>query len=499
MIPTKINLEKYTFQNQYYVAGHYDYEIEVEYENGPNQKIKRRYSEIRALYKTLILKCPGCYIPNIPNKSIWLKIQYGNEIQMKDRMEGIKDFLVYLIEHKILRKNKYVVNFFSSKFKPMSINKEVNNENDSDDDEYNFSSSDIDNSKKEKNEDDENNSDDDDIEPLKEYIEEYTNKNKGIMSKGKKIFGNMYNYVMSYTTSSNNKDEEGEEHNNNNENNNLNNCYYKKLTKEDYEFIKKKSKELGEDFEINNYNEKINRLNEGVKNIIQNFEKYITIHSKFLHSLDNIVNNDNDFRNVNKEKDNEIKNKNSDIDVFNDNDDEEENCESSEINNHKDNIEKIKKYCTIQRGFLDKRVTDSLSNIRKYQILLQGLLDIYSRKKEHLNYLGRLHSEKEEIKKENKNNAYDNKINELEKKIKHQIKFIHKINKDLKYEIEKYKNNQEDIYIYINSLFKEKSNTIKNTIKSLNKKNFDEVKDDDDDDNPKNKEYNDEEKSDDYN
>ena len=115
-----------------------------------------------------------------------------------------------------------------------------------------------------------------------------------------------------------------------------------------------------------------------------------------------------------------------------------------------------------------------------------------------MNYLGRLHSEKEEIKKENKNNAYDNKINELEKKIKHQIKFIHKINKDLKYEIEKYKNNQEDIYIYINSLFKEKSNTIKNTIKSLNKKNYDEVKDDDDD-NPKNKEYNDEEKSDDYN
>ena len=245
MIPKRINLEKYSFQNQYYVAGHYDFEIEVEYDNYPNQKINRRYSEIRALYKTLILKCPGCFIPNIPDKSIWLKIQYGNEMQMKDRMEGIKDFLTYLIEHKILRKNKYVINFFSLEFKEMNKNK-INNENENDSDEdFNISSSlenhnNNYNSKTENNEDNDNNSDDDDIEPLKEFLEEYNNKKKGLMSKGKKLFGNMYSYVMSYAGNSNNKEEERDENNNNNDNNNLNNCFYKKLNKEDYEFIKNK-------------------------------------------------------------------------------------------------------------------------------------------------------------------------------------------------------------------------------------------------------------------
>ena len=141
----------------------------------------------------------------------------------------------------------------------------------------------------------------------------------------------MYSYVMSYAGSSNNKNEEGDDNNNNNDNNNLNNCSYKKLNKEDYEFIKKKAKELGEDFEINDYNEKINRLNEGVQNIIQNFEKLSSIHSKFIHALDNIVNNDNEYRNINinKDKYREIEIKNNDVDIFNDNDDEE-NCESSE-------------------------------------------------------------------------------------------------------------------------------------------------------------------------
>ena len=54
-----------------------------------------------------------------------------------------------------------------------------------------------------------------------------------------------------------------------------------------------------------------------------------------------------------------------------------------------------------------------------------------------------------------------NKIDELDNKIIHEIKFIKKINKDLKDEIERYKENQEDIYILINCFFKNKSDSIK--------------------------------------
>ena len=150
-------------------------------------------------------------------------------------------------------------------------------------------------------------------------------------------------------------------------------------------------------------------------------------------------------------------------------------------NNHKNNISKIRQNCIIQRGFLNKK-EQNLTKIKKYQNLLDGLLDIYSRKKEHINYLGRLHSQKEEMEKYKESKGVidpikKSKIDEIEKKLKNEIKFIKKINKDLKYEIERYKENQEDIYILINSLFKDKSSSIKNCIENLNKNNYDDPED----------------------
>ena len=472
MIPTEINLKGHKFQNQYYVSGHFDFEIEVEYEDHSKGVISRRYSEIRSLYKLLILKCPGCYIPDIPSKSIWLKINYGNQEQMNDRMEGIREFLSHIAHHKILRKNKYVINFFSKKYerlennssKSIKNNKNSNEEKeDSDDDELNFGMENKNDSDKDDNINE--NEEDDDIEPLDEYIEEVNNRNKGIVSKGKKLFGNMYNYLKSYTGSSNNNEEEGEENKNNNKTNEASNIFYKKLSKEDYEFIKKKTKELGEDFEINDNNEKINRLNEGVKNIIENFEKLIVIKNKKIKALENIVNNDKNQLKL-------IKRKNKDD--FDDDDDKNE----TKIISHKMNIGKMREYYNIQQKYLNKNVNENLNHIKKYQILLQELLDIYTRKKEHINFLGRLHSQKCELEKQKENNnsapnILQNKLDELKNNINHEIKFIKKINKDLKYEIEQYKNNQEDIYIYINYLFKEKSNIKKTSIEILNNENLD--------------------------
>ena len=62
------------------------------------------------------------------------------------------------------------------------------------------------------------------------------------------------------------------------------------------------------------------------------------------------------------------------------------------------------------------------------------------------------------------------KINEIELKLEHEIKFIKKLNKDLKYEIDIYKNKkQKDIYIYINELYKEKAKKMKDSIEYLNR------------------------------
>ena len=121
MIPKQVTLKEIKFENQYYVTGHFNFIFMVSYDdNDSEQKIIRRYNDIRSLYKTLLLKSPGCRIPDIPNKSIWLKINYGNESQVKERQEGIMEFLNHLVQHKILRKNKYVIKFFSPNEKSFS-------------------------------------------------------------------------------------------------------------------------------------------------------------------------------------------------------------------------------------------------------------------------------------------------------------------------------------------------------------------------------------------
>ena len=471
MIPKEVSLKEIKFENQYYVTGHFNFIFKVSYDdNDQEQDIIRRYNDIRSLYKTLLLKSPGCRIPDIPNKSIWLKINYGNEGQVKERQEGIMEFLNHLVQHKILRKNKYVIKFFSPSEKSFSytnnlLSKKGNEDKEDSDDEFASNIIDI---KDEKEENNINNLDEDNIEPLEEFILEYNNKKKGLISKGKKLVGNVVNFVKTYTNN-NKKNEEGEEENNINENNDggVSSFFFKKLTKDDHDYIKRKTKELGEDFSVNDYNGKINKLNEGVNNIIQNFEKLSAIRKKSLDALKEIVNKDKDIKNLNKN------NKVDDFDI-----NEEEKKDSDDINiNHKRHIKKMSKYCTIQTGFLDYTVEETIKKIKKYQALLKELLDIYSRKGEHINYLGRLHSQKDELEKqkENNNNKVNNpvidiKIEELQNKLEHEIKFIKKLNKDLKYEIEIYKNNLEkNIYIYINDVYKEKAKKIKDSVDYFNK------------------------------
>ena len=64
-----------------------------------------------------------------------------------------------------------------------------------------------------------------------------------------------------------------------------------------------------------------------MKNIIQNFEKLIQIHEKNTHSLETIVNNDNNIQNLMK------KYKKKDVD-----EEIDEVEDNSKVINHKDNI-----------------------------------------------------------------------------------------------------------------------------------------------------------------
>ena len=130
-------------------------------------------------------------------------------------------------------------------------------------------------------------------------------------------------------------------------------------------------------------------------------------------------------------------------------------------------------------GFLDKDFEENINKIKKHQKLLQELSDIYSRKKEHINYLGRLHSQFLDIKKQKESSDLENpvlniKMEESEKKLKHETMFIKKLNKDLKYEIELYKKEKhKEIYELINSIYKTKQQIMKDSIDFINKENLD--------------------------
>ena len=149
-----------------YVKGHFEYTIKVQYENFEEKTAKRRYSEISNLYETLVLKFPGCLIPRIPDKDVFMnlnidainKMTSTAKAKIDERTEGLELFFKGIAKNKILRKNKYVLHFFKNKGKLP---------------EY------LDDSRED--------------EPLEEYVK-FSKEPKTFFSKGKKLVGKVLGY-----------------------------------------------------------------------------------------------------------------------------------------------------------------------------------------------------------------------------------------------------------------------------------------------------------------
>ena len=98
-----------------------------------------------------------------------------------------------------------------------------------------------------------------------------------------------------------------------------------------------------------------------------------------------------------------------------------------------------------------------------YKTTVEGLLDIFYRKKNHIQFLMKLQSQYTESEKrknlteENDPNKklIENDINFLRNKIDLEKKFIYKLNENLKYELNKFKEEKGNkIYTFINDLYK---------------------------------------------
>ena len=105
----------------------------------------------------------------------------------------------------------------------------------------------------------------------------------------------------------------------------------------------------------------------------------------------------------------------------------------------------------------------AIEQMIEYKTTVEGLLDIFYRKKNHIQFLMKLQSQYTESEKrknlteENDPNKkiIEKDINFLRNKIDLEKKFINKLNENLKYELNKFKEEKGNkIYTYINDLYK---------------------------------------------
>lgn len=502
--PIEVSIQDYKLESKYMVKGYYNFEIKVKYENELDTLLKKRYSEIKKLYKTLLLKCPGCLIPKIPSKTFVMKYFHITEEERLKIKSSIEKFLKYIIKHPILFENKFVLNFFyegKSMNKNLNISKMKTDDEDDDDDD----SGELININKNKDEDDDKEKenkdssginlddfeviekedykdlfkDEEENELLNMFLEEENNKNKSLFSTSKDILSSAYKYLMIYPDENNN--EVNKNIGVNSGETSLILSGSSKFQENNYDFIKLNYKELGESLEVSEYGKDIMRICEGIDYLIKNFINEVNIKEKKTKSLNNIINifnevkkidNQNNIKkNLNEKNSNKKEENNKEFEdiekkeqnIIEEKEDQNTNKEKWEVKILEADINKIKEYSSISNNFINDDLKPAIEQMIEYKTTVEGLLDIFYRKKNHIQFLMKLQSQYTESEKrknlteENDPNKkiIEKDINFLRNKIDLEKKFINKLNENLKYELNKFKEEKGNkIYTYINDLYK---------------------------------------------
>jgi hypothetical protein len=417
---------------------------------------------------------------------------------------NIEKFLKYLIKHPILKENKFVLNFFcegKSMNQNLNINKmKTEDEDDDDDDSGEVISVNKSNDKDNNNKEKENNNDSgfnlDDFEVIEKedykdlfkdeeenellnmFLEEENYKNKGLFSKSKDMLSSAYKYLMI------NPDENNNEINKNVGVNSGEASIIlsggSKFQENEFDFIKLNYKELGESMEVSDYGKDIMRICEGIDYLIKNFMNEANIKTKKAKSLNNIINIFNEVKKIDnqnnikknlnekksdkKEENNEFENvEKNEKNIIEEKENQNTNKEKWEVKILDADINKIKEYSSISNKFINDDLKPAIEQMNEYKTTVEGLLDIFYRKKNHIHFLMKLQSQFTESEKrknlteENDPNKklIEKDINFLRNKIDLEKKFINKLNENLKYELNKFREEKENkIYTFINDLYK---------------------------------------------
>ena len=204
------------------------------------------------------------------------------------------------------------------------------------------------------------------------------------------------------------------------------------------------------------------KINEGLSYLYNNYTNIQNFNQKKLNSLSNIKKlcNDNlEYIDTKEEKKDEIIDETNII--LNNKTDKYEKKDKKIFDNEVN--KKLEYYISINSEFYEKEMKEKLEKINDNKIIVEELKEIYDRKKSHINFLMKLISNHNELDKKRKiepNNKTINKEYEHVKKyLDIEIDFIKKLNQDLKYEIDFFKENIENnVYKYINEMYINKYN-----------------------------------------
>lgn len=190
-----------------------------------------------------------------------------------------------------------------------------------------------------------------------------------------------------------------------------------------------------ENVELNKDKEKLERLLTGLIDLIDNIKKHLEVNEKKTQAIGSLVEfaKQMNYKGINYKQLSEENGDDFDTDLSN-------KQEGNQQKNLEQNLEMLSSYYRKSMDYKNKLDSNILTRLKDYKIELEGIIEIFDRKKQHDDQLEQL-----EDKKEDKNYDGTNIENEIETK----KEFIGNLIQQLKYEIDKFQTTNESKLITI--------------------------------------------------
>jgi len=98
-------------QEKALLPGHFEFKIEVT-KSQERYSIDRRYSDFELYRDSLQCHFPGLFIAPLPSKDYLMPFQKIDSVSIRQRKEGIKNFILQVVSHPTLKAAELTTQFF---------------------------------------------------------------------------------------------------------------------------------------------------------------------------------------------------------------------------------------------------------------------------------------------------------------------------------------------------------------------------------------------------